>query len=169
LIARHSADAAPASTEFIADVLLRRYGIMFRALLARETAAPPWQELLRVYRKKEAQGEIRGGRFVAGHYGEQFALPEAVESLRALRKQTAQEEICVVSAADPLNLIGIVTPGAKLSALTGNRILYKNGIPTAALTGKETRWLTSVDKDASWPLENRLIRRTVPPQLKAYL
>ncbi|MFM8333871.1 MAG: hypothetical protein ACKN9T_19565 [Candidatus Methylumidiphilus sp.] len=104
-----------AAAEHIAAVLLRRYGVVFRALLARESAAPPWQDLLKIYRRLEVRGEIRGGRFVADQYGEQFALPEAVDALRAVRQQ-AGDEICAVSAADPLNLLGIISPGAKLAA-----------------------------------------------------
>jgi len=155
--------------EHVAGVLLRRYGVVFRALLARETTAPPWQDLLKVYRRLEARGEIRGGRFVAGHYGEQYALPEAVEGLRAVRKQADPEEICAVSAADPLNLVGIITPGQKLPALPGNRVLYKAGVPLAVLTGKEMRWLGKPSEAEEWEIKNRLIRRQPPPQLKAYL
>jgi ATP-dependent Lhr-like helicase len=148
-----------AAMEHIAGVLLRRYGVVFRALLARETTAPPWHDLLKVYRKLEARGEIRGGRFVAGHYGEQFALPEAVEGLRAIRKQPNDEEICAVSAADPLNLVGIVTPGPKLPALSGNRVLYKAGVPLAVLSGKEMRWLADPAGEDEWDIKNRMIRR----------
>jgi ATP-dependent Lhr-like helicase len=126
-----------AAMEHIAGVLLRRYGVVFRALLTRETTAPPWHDLLKVYRKLEARGEIRGGRFVAGHYGEQFALPEAVEGLRAIRKQPNDEEICAVSASDPLNLVGIITPGPKLPALQGNRVLYKGGFPWRCCRAKK--------------------------------
>ncbi|MDD5033475.1 MAG: DEAD/DEAH box helicase [Methylococcaceae bacterium] len=161
-------ELANTAIEYIADVLLRRYGVMFRALLARESAAPAWQELLKVYRKREARGEIRGGRFVAGHYGEQFALPEAVEALRSVRKQASEDEICAIGAADPLNLVGIITPGAKLPALPGNRVLYKAGIPLAILSGKEMRWLVKPETEDEWDIKNRLIRRQMPPQLKAY-
>jgi ATP-dependent Lhr-like helicase len=148
-----------AAFEHIAGVLLRRYGVVFRALLTRETTVPSWYDLLKVYRKLEARGEIRGGRFVAGHYGEQFALPEAVEGLRSIRKQPNDEEICAVSAADPLNLVGIVTPGPKLPALPGNRVLYKAGVPLAVLSGKEMRWLADSKGEDEWEIKNRLIRR----------
>jgi ATP-dependent Lhr-like helicase len=160
-----SGQADPAAVEHIAAVLLRRYGVVFRALLAREAAAPPWQDLLKVYRKQEARGEIRGGRFVAGHYGEQFALPEAVEGLRAVRKQPEPEEICAVSAADPINLLGIITPGPKLPALPGNRLLYKAGVPLAAWAGKEMRWLGKAEGEDAWQIKNRLIRRQLPTPL----
>src|SRR5205814_1646842 len=102
----------------IALTLLRRYGIVFRRLLTREAEwLPNWFELLRVYRRLEARGEIRGGRFVDGFSGEQYALPEAVALLRATRKQAATQRWLSLSAADPLNLIGIVTPGARVPAL----------------------------------------------------
>ena len=151
--------ASMAAVEHVAGVLLRRYGVVFRSLLARETTAPPWHDLLKIYRKLEARGEIRGGRFVAGHYGEQFALPEAVEGLRAIRKQTNDEEILAVSAADPLNLVGILTPGSKLPALPGNRVLYRAGVPLAVMSGKEMRWLADPGKEDEWEIKNRLIRR----------
>ena len=150
--------------EHIAGVLLRRYGVVFRALLARETTSPAWHDLLKVYRKLEARGEVRGGRFVAGHYGEQFALPEAVEGLRAIRKQAHDEEFCVISAADPLNLVGIITPGPKLPALPGNRVLYKNGVPLAVMTGKDMRWLNEQNQEDEWDIKNRLLRRSAHTQ-----
>lgn len=152
--------------DHVAGVLLRRYGIVFRALLARETTAPLWHDLLKSYRKLEARGEIRGGRFVAGHYGEQFALPEAVEGLRSIRKQPNDEEICAVSAADPLNLVGIITPGPKLPALPGNRVLYKGGVPLAVLSGKEMRWLADPADEDEWEIKNNLIRRQYPIKSK---
>ncbi|HUL11478.1 MAG TPA: DEAD/DEAH box helicase [Methylococcaceae bacterium] len=166
---RPGAETEQAAVEHIAGVLLRRYGVVFRALLTRETTAPPWQSLLRVFRSMEARGEIRGGRFVAGHYGEQFALPGAVEGLRAIRKQPDEDEICAISAADPLNLVGVVTPGAKLPALPGNRILYKAGVPVAVLSGKETRLVGDIGEASEWEIKNQLIRRQVPPRLRAYL
>jgi ATP-dependent Lhr-like helicase len=161
--------AGESRVEHIAGILLRRYGVVFRALLARETTAPPWQELLKVYRKLEARGEIRGGRFVAGQYGEQFALPDAVEALRAIRKQPNPEETCALSAADPLNLVGIITPGPKLPALPGNRVLYQGGIPLAVWSGKEMRWLGKPAEQGEWAIKNQLIRRQVPGPVKVYL
>ncbi|WP_077728864.1 DEAD/DEAH box helicase [Methylocaldum sp. 14B] len=164
-----SESADQEAVEHIAGTLLKRYGVVFRALLARETVAPPWQDLLRIYRRLEARGEIRGGRFVAGHFGEQFALPEAVEALRAMRKEKDTETLVTLSAVDPLNLVGIVTPGAKIPALPGNRVLFRDGIPTALHAGKETQFLVSVEKHREWEFKNRLTQRTVPPQLRAYL
>ncbi len=158
-----------AALEHIAKALLKRYGIIFRVLLARESAAPPWQSLLHIYRQLEARGEIRGGRFVAGHYGEQFALPEAVDALRAVRRQSDDEAIVALSAADPLNLAGIITPGNKISALPGNRLLFRGGVLIAILSGKETRFLQTLSGSKQWEVKNQLLRRNAPPQLRAYL
>ncbi len=109
--------------------LLRRYGVMLRELLAREVRAPRWRELLPVLRRMEARGEIRGGRFVDGFVGEQFALPEAVDTLRAVRRQKGSSEVVVVAAADPLNLVGILTPGPRVSPFSLQHITYVDGIP----------------------------------------
>ncbi|MBI2200658.1 MAG: DEAD/DEAH box helicase, partial [Armatimonadetes bacterium] len=108
--------------------LLRRYGVVFRDILARERIAPAWRNLLEIYRRWEAQGEIRGGRFVSGFVGEQFALPEAVETLRAVRRIPEETEPVVVAAADPLNLVGIILPGMKVSPFSGMAVAYKNGV-----------------------------------------
>ena len=170
LLDGNAADSAgQEAAEHVAGMLLKRYGVVFRALLARETVAPPWQDILRIYRRLEARGEIRGGRFVAGHFGEQFALPEAVEALRAVRKEKDSETLVTLSAADPLNLVGIVTPGAKIPAIPGNRVLFQGGVPTALHIGRETQFLVSVEKHREWELKNRLTQRTIPPQLRAYL
>ncbi len=109
--------------------LLRRYGVMFRDLLARESCAPSWRSLLAIYRRLEARGEIRGGRFVNGFVGEQFALPEAVESLRAERRAKDSDEPVVISSTDPLNLVGILTPGGRISPYSNQVIAYQNGTP----------------------------------------
>jgi len=115
--------------EMIARQLLRRYGVVFRDLLARERIAPPWRVLVQTYRRWEAQGQIRGGRFVAGLVGEQFALPEAVEALRAVRRTSEEGTTVVISAADPLNLVAIILPGARVSAASGQAIALRNGVP----------------------------------------
>jgi len=117
-----------AKLERRARQLLARYGIVFRELLARESAMPPWRALLGIYRRLEARGEIRGGRFVGGFVGEQFALPKAVEMLRAGRKQTARSEPVIVSAADPLNLVGIITAGTRVSPYSNQAIAYREGV-----------------------------------------
>src|SRR3954469_2095588 len=111
--------------------LLRRYGVVFRRLLAREPLAAPWRDLARVYRRLEARGEIRGGRFVAGMSGEQFALPRAVERLREVRRSPADARDLEISAADPLNLAGIITTGDRVRASSRTRIVYRAGAPIA--------------------------------------
>jgi ATP-dependent Lhr-like helicase len=134
--------------EQIALGLLRRYGVVFMRMLEREAAwMPRWRELLRVYRKLEARGEIRGGRFVSGFSGEQFALPDAVAALRAVRRRALDDTLVSVSGADPLNLAGILTPGPKLAAIAGNRVLYRDGIPIAFLEGDSARFLTPVEPE----------------------
>src|SRR6185503_6716817 len=122
-----------AATEAFAHALLRRYGVVFRRLLERESLRMGWFELGRVYRRMEARGEIRGGHFVSGVSGEQFALPEAIGLLRSLRKSKPTGELIILSAADPLNLAGILSPGPRISAISSNRILLRDGIPIAAL------------------------------------
>jgi len=102
---------------------------VFRDLLARESIAPPWRSLLGIYRRLEARGEIRGGRFVNGFVGEQFALPQAVDALREMRRKPANDETVMISAADPLNLLGIVTPGSRLSPYSNQVIAYRDGVP----------------------------------------
>ena len=148
LTRRSPSDAAElqansASIEYVARTLLRRYGVVFWRLLAREADwLPPWRDLLRVYRRLEARGEIRGGRFVAGFSGEQYALPDAVGLLREVRRRPASGEWISLSGADPLNLAGILTPGGKLAALTGNRLLFRDGLPVASLAGGDVQFLT---------------------------
>jgi len=139
--------AEKARVEAIALALLGRYGVVFRALLAREQRLPPWRELASVCRRLEARGEIRGGRFVSGFGGEQFALPDAVGRLRAVRKLDRNGELVALSAADPLNLVGILTPEARVSAITPNRVLFRDGLPIAALEGGEVRRLAASEYD----------------------
>jgi ATP-dependent Lhr-like helicase len=122
-----AAEARNRAVESTCWMLLRRYGVMFRELLARESVPVKWRELLLAFRRLEDRGEIRGGRFVSGFMGEQFALPVAVESLRAARRQPATGEAIVLSAADPLNLVGIIVPGERVPALTGNYVGYRDG------------------------------------------
>ena len=119
--------------------LLRRYGVVFRRLLIREAIAPPWRDLARVYRRLEARGEIRGGRFVSGMSGEQFALPRAVERLREVRRTAADGRLLAISAADPLNLAGIVTSGDRVRPLPRTRILYRDGVVVDARAADLTR------------------------------
>jgi ATP-dependent Lhr-like helicase len=119
--------------------------------------------LLRVYRRLEARGEIRGGRFVAGFSGEQFALPEAIGLLRETRRKDGSEEWVSLSGADPLNLIGILTPGPKLAALSGNRLLYRDGLPIASLAGGETQFYETLDPATEWRARKALARGSMPP------
>ena len=157
-------ELSPETIEAVARVLLRRYGVVFKRLLDRETLLPPWRDLLRVYRRLEARGELRGGRFVAGPSGEQYALPEAVGKLRALRRAAPTGEMVAVSAADPLNLLGVLTPGGRLPALTGNRLLYRDGVPIAAREAGRTRFLVDLDPAARWRAETALLRRPAHAQ-----
>ena len=125
------------TVELCARQLLRRYGGVFRRVIERETGLPPWRDLLYQLRRLEARGEIRGGRFVAGFSGEQYALPEAVAQLRAIRRKEPSGCFVRVSGTDPLNLAGITTPGTKVAALATNRILYRDGVPIAARVAGE--------------------------------
>jgi ATP-dependent Lhr-like helicase len=137
----------PEALEHIAMTLLRRYGVVFWRLLDREADwLPPWRDLLRVYHRLEARGEIRGGRFVAGVPGEQFALPEAVGLLREVRKRPLEGEMIAVSAVDPLNQIGTLLPGDRVPAVTGNRILYRDGAPLALLVAGKPELLAELDE-----------------------
>jgi ATP-dependent Lhr-like helicase len=152
--------------EHAARTLLRRYGVVFWRLTEREADwLPPWRDLLRCYRRLEARGEIRGGRFVAGVSGEQFAAPEAIGLLRDARRAERTGTLISVSGADPLNLVGLLTPGARLPALTGNRVLFRDGVPLAVLAGGEVRFLDDIEPEAEWAARNALLRRQVPPTL----
>ena len=113
-------------------MLLRRYGVVFRDLMARETNLPKWRELQIAFRRLEDRGEIRGGRFVSGFLGEQFALPVAVESLRASRRMPPTGETVVLSAADPLNLVGILVPGDRVPAISGRTVAFRDGVAEVA-------------------------------------
>ena len=138
-----AADDPP--VEATAWTLLRRYGVVFRRVIARESGAMPWRELAQVYRRLEARGEIRGGRFVAGMTGEQFALPDAVERLREVRRTDADDRLVTISAADPLNLTGIITPGDRIRTVAANRIVYVRGVPVSAMEGDMLRVLAPID------------------------
>jgi ATP-dependent Lhr-like helicase len=153
----------PADVEHVARVLLRRYGVVCWRLLEREAAwLPSWRELLRVYHRLEARGEVRGGRFVAGLSGEQFALPEAVAALRQVRRRANDGEALVVSANDPLNLAGTVLPGAKVPRLAGARVLYRDGIAQAALVAGEFQALATLSGDDERAFRRALLREPDP-------
>jgi ATP-dependent helicase Lhr and Lhr-like helicase len=162
IIASTQLDAV-ASIEHVARALLRRWGVVFWRLLEREAAhLPPWRELLRVYRRLESRGELRGGRFVAGIPGEQFALPEAIGLLRATRRKKRDGALLSISAADPLNLVGILTPGPRLPALTGNRLLFEDGLPVAMSVAGDIRILNTATSGDAWQLRLALQGRAAP-------
>jgi ATP-dependent Lhr-like helicase len=156
-------EAEEKAVEHIAHVLLRRYGVVFWKLLEREADwLPPWRDLLRVYRRLEARGDIRGGRFVAGFSGEQYALPDAVGALREVRRKNESDVWVSVSGADPLNLVGILTPGPKLAALSGNRALFRDGVPIALLAAGEVQFVERLEPGAEWQARKALLRGGVP-------
>ena len=147
------------TVEQIARMLLKRYGVVFWRLLAREPEwLPPWRDLLMAYRRMESRGEIRGGRFVAGFSGEQFALPEAVGVLRSVRSEEKRGALVCVSGADPLNLAGILVPGTKVPALYSNRVLFRDGAAVAALIAGEAHYFVKLAPEEAWEAKNVLLR-----------
>ncbi len=145
--------------EHLARTLLRRYGVICWRLLERESdALPPWRELLRCCHRLEARGEIRGGRFIAGLAGEQFALPEAVGLLRQVRRREMEGALVVVSASDPLNLIGSLLPGAKVPAAGGNRVLYRDGVPVAVRVANRYAYLVQATNEEQQRWRQKLLR-----------
>jgi len=163
LLPRSNTVEAPVSSdgpeiECIARTLLNRYGVVFKRVLERETGLPPWRYLLWALRRMEARGELRGGRFVAGFSGEQFALPAAVAQLRKLRKSSASREIIVLSAADPLNLAGIITPGLRIPSKLHNRIAFLEGEPVGIRLGEEVRMLKTGSNEIECRVRTELIK-----------
>jgi ATP-dependent Lhr-like helicase len=157
---------ADETVEHVVRTLLRRWGVIFWRLLAREAAwLPPWRDLLMCCRRLEARGEIRGGRFVAGFSGEQYAAPEAIALLREARRRPQEGHYVSLSGADPLNFVGILTPGARLPSLSGNRLLYRDGVPVALLSGGEVSFLMELPPQQQWEARNLLLRRHVPAVL----
>ncbi|MEZ0469357.1 DEAD/DEAH box helicase [Luteimonas salinilitoris] len=153
--------ATAESLEHVARVLLRRYGVVCWRLLEREAAwLPPWRELSRVYRRLEARGEIRGGRFIAGLSGEQFALPEAIGLLRRIRRKPGAGEFVCLSAMDPLNLVGTLLPGDRIPRLPGARVLYRDGLPVGSLVAGQVALLTELA-----PAEEHAARRILLREL----
>ncbi len=152
-------DDRASAVEAQAWTLLRRYGVVFRRVLARETIAAPWRELTRVYRRLEARGEIRGGRFVSGMPGEQFALPGAVERLREVRRTAPTGRPLTISTADPLNLVGIVTAGERIRAAARNRVVYRDGVPLAVREGDFVRHLAPIDPAIAADVSRAVSRR----------
>ena len=161
-----SAERKDEAVEQIVRTLLRRWGVIFWKLLTREAAwLPPWREILSCCRRLEARGEIRGGRFVAGFSGEQFATPEAIGLLRDARRKPPTDAYVSLSAADPLNLIGILTPGPRLASLAGNRLLFRDGLPVATLAAGEVHFFEELAPKERWEAQVALLRRHVPVAL----
>ncbi|MDX2419050.1 MAG: DEAD/DEAH box helicase [Xanthomonadales bacterium] len=141
----------------ICQSLLRRYGVVFRAVIQRETLLPPWRELLNYLRRMEDRGEVRGGRFVDGFSGEQFALPEALGLLRQPVETNGKPIFTIISACDPLNLGGLIVPGVKTPSITGNRVLLENGLPVARMIGEEFQEFANIGAEASREARRRLL------------
>jgi ATP-dependent Lhr-like helicase len=154
------------AVELVVRTLLRRWGVIMWKLVAREADwLPRWRDILMCCRRLEARGEIRGGRFVAGFSGEQYASPEAVGLLREVRRRPHSRQYVSLSGADPLNLLGILTPGARLPSLTGNRLLYLDGLPIATLTAGDVTFLETLEAKDQWEAQNAILRRHVPDAL----
>src|SRR2546422_838926 len=165
--------AAPLPEEAVAEAvawqLLRRYGVVFRRLVTRETLLTPWRDILRVYRRLEARGEIRGGRFLCGFSRGRDALPGAVGLLRSGRRGEPRGGRAAGRGAGPLHLGGVGTPGSRLATVASNRVLYRDGVPIAVLEAKEIRFLTEMSAADQWRARSALLRRHVPPKVRAYL
>jgi ATP-dependent Lhr-like helicase len=153
--------ATASDAESFARRLLARYGIVCRRLLARETHAPAWRDLVQVYRRLEARGDIRGGRFVSGLSGEQFARPDAIEQLREIRRARVQGRLVTICAADPLNLTGMVTSGERVRAAAATRIVYRDGQPVAVLEGDYVRPLAEIHPDEAAQISSALTGRAL--------
>ena len=154
--------ARETAIEAQARALLDRYGVVCRRLLERETNVASWRDLLRVYRRLEARGEIRGGRFVTGVTGQQFALPDAVERLREIRRHGADGQVIVISAVDPLNLTGVLTSGERVRAVTGTRVAFRDGVAVTALVGDYLQPLSELDAATAAQVGTALAGRRVP-------
>ena len=166
LIPRNEVDTAGARStdgaamDCIVHTLLKRYGIVFKRVLERETALPPWRYLLWALRRLEARGEVRGGRFVAGFSGEQFALPEAVTGLRKIKRCPPTNQLTTLSGADPLNLAGIISPGLRIPSNADNRVVYLDGEPIAVRLGGEVRLLKECDSTIECRARTALVRQS---------
>ena len=153
----------------IARSLLRRYGVVFRRLLDNEPRTRPWWQLVRALRRMEARGDVRGGRFVAGVSGEQFALPEAVGQLRRIRRSAPSGKPVAVSAADPLNLTGVLTPGPRIAKSPRSRIVYRDGVPVAASEGGAFTQLVDYEDAVANQVERAARIGSLPPALRSYM
>jgi ATP-dependent Lhr-like helicase len=156
---RYRGECTPDALEHIARTLLRRYGVVAWRLLEREAAwLPPWRDLRRIYHRLEARGDVRGGRFIAGIAGEQFALPEAIGLLRSVRQRARDGTLVCISGSDPLNQLGTLLPGPRLPALTGARVLYRDGVPVATLIAGDVALLEPMDDSVAWIARKQLLR-----------
>jgi ATP-dependent Lhr-like helicase len=158
--------------ERLVCIYLQRWGVLFRSLLERESYAPPWRVLLTILRKMELRGAIRGGRFVAGVGGEQFAYSEIVDELRKAnrdKKNSFVHKYYCLSATDPLNLLNLLLPNRKLSRLVNNRVLYQGGVPLAVIDTGDVHFLRDVPEEQKWGFQQMLVKRKFPVKLKSYL
>lgn len=163
--------------ERLVSIYLQRWGVLFRSSLDRETFAPPWRILLSTLRKMELRGILRGGRFVQGVGGEQFAFSETVDELRKFKKQNAVDEqsqsnskaYYCLAATDPLNLLNLILPNRKLSRLANNRVLYLQGIPIAVLESGKVSFLREIEAEQEWEVQQMLMKRQYPTRLRSYL
>ena len=159
---RAASDWSDDDVDLLARRLLARWGIVFRVVARREAAAVGWRRLLAAYRAMEARGEVRGGRFVTGVGGEQFALAEAVTALRRTRRAQKTGELIAISACDPLNLTGVLLGDDRIAATLTNRIVFRDGVPVAALEGRDIRRLEPVDDPE---IDRVLVRKPTTPRL----
>ncbi len=158
--------------ERLVSIYLQRWGVIFRSLVDKEAFAPPWRVLVAKLRKLELQGIVRGGRFVSGVGGEQFAYSETVNDLRKLHNAkvaSAKPSYHCLSATDPLNLLNLILPNRKLSRIASNRVLYQGGVPIAVLESGEVRYLRETADDKKWELQQLLMKRSYPGKLRSYL
>ena len=158
--------------ERLAIIYLQRWGIVFRALIEKESLSPPWRKLLAVYRRMELKGAIRGGRFISGVGGEQFAFAETIDGLRKLkraREASASAPYYCLSATDPANLINLILPTRKLARVAGNRVLFQGGVPIALMESGKSHFLRQMGEEDRWEAQQMLTKKVFPPRLKSYL
>ena len=160
--------------ERLISIYLQRWGILIRSLLERESYAPPWRVLLVHLRKLELRGVLRGGRFVTGIGGEQFAFPETVDALRKFKKDKknkvgVKQPFYCLTASDPLNFLNLTLPNRRLPRLLKNRVLFQGGIPIAMLDSGEVHYLRDIDLREQWNIQQMLLKRNFPIRLRSYL
>jgi ATP-dependent Lhr-like helicase len=157
--------------ERLISIYLNRWGVLFRSIIERELLAPPWRVLLRALRRLELRGTVRGGCFIAGVGGEQFAFQEAVDGLRSMAKEVAaaKPRYHSLAASDPLNLLNLILPRRKLAKLLNNRVLFEDGIPIAVVESGEVKFLREVAPERQWALQQALVQKNFPPRLRSYL